>query len=100
MSQCFSCQSPLPDYLLSGSVGRSETCARCHSDVRCCKNCQYYDLAAEWQCREHIPEPVKEKERANFCELFQLKKSAAGKGDKKPSGRDDLLKAAEALFKK
>jgi hypothetical protein len=39
---------------------------------------------------------VKEKDRANRCEYFQAGSGLGGGGSKK----EDLLKAAEALFKK
>jgi hypothetical protein len=36
-------------------------------------NCKFYDPSAHWQCRENIPEEVREKDKANFCEYFQLR---------------------------
>lgn len=75
---------------------RSE-CAKCLEDLHCCKNCQHFDPNASRQCREPSAEPPREKERSNFCDYFCAKNNASlGAGHK----RDDLLSAAEALFKK
>jgi hypothetical protein len=44
-----------------------------------------------------MAEPVLEKERANFCELFEpTDRPAGGKGG---PAADDLVKAAESVFK-
>ena len=96
---CFSCQKNFDESLFSMSVGRSETCSSCGSDIRCCLNCQYYEKNSEWECRENISEPVKDKERSNYCDFFRLKKDGQAIGNNENS-KNDLLKAAEALFKK
>ncbi len=36
-----------------------------------CRNCGFYLPGAHWDCRETIPEAVREKDRANFCEFFR-----------------------------
>lgn len=81
----------------SDRVGLRAECEKCGNDVHVCKNCQFYDPKAYNECREPQAEVVMEKDRANRCEYFQ-----AGAGQGKASGptKDDLLKAAEALFKK
>ena len=38
-----------------------------------CKNCTFYEPGAHWDCRETIPEAVRDKERANFCDYFKLR---------------------------
>ncbi len=37
-----------------------------------CRNCRFYEPGAHWDCRETISEPVREKDRANFCDFFML----------------------------
>ena len=38
--------------------------------MKICKNCRFYDPGAKYECREHIQDPVREKEQENFCEYF------------------------------
>jgi len=46
-----------------------------------------------WDCRETIPEPVKEKDRANFCGYFSL-------ADTPPSGGHSESKEKKNKAKK
>lgn len=77
-------------------IGLREECGKCRNDVHVCKNCAFYDVTAYNECREPQAEVVREKDRANHCEYFQPGKATGGGGKTK----DDLLSAAEALFKK
>ena len=81
------------------SFTRSDTCSKCAADLKACIQCRHYEPLARWECRESVSERVAEKEKANFCEWFQPRASAAG-GVAAAPNRDDLLKAADALFKK
>ncbi len=71
MAYCYFCGSALPENL---EVGRSTTCPSCGKDVKICLNCTFYAPGAHWDCRETIPDPVREKDRANFCDFFVLSK--------------------------
>ncbi len=73
-----------------------EECPACKNDVHVCRNCKFYDPKVYNECLEPQAEVVMEKDRANRCEYFQATDRSGGGGAKK----DDLLKAAEALFKK
>lgn len=81
---------------IKGKVGRSDVCFHCGMDLRCCKQCKFFDSHVYNECREVSAERVLDKEKANFCEYFlpvgarqaSLNKSA------------DARKALEALFKK
>lgn len=81
-------------------IGRSESCPHCGSDLRCCLNCRHYDRNAHRECRENIPELVREKDRGNFCDFFQVRAGAAAAGAGGGPSREDLLKKAMDLFKK
>ena len=89
---CFSCGKGL-DYPI-GIVRRDE-CEHCGADVHACKNCAFYDASSYNECRETSAEVCLEKERANFCDYFQ-----AGAGSGGTQSKEDLMSAAEALFKK
>ncbi|RKX86234.1 MAG: hypothetical protein DRP57_01970 [Spirochaetes bacterium] len=55
-------------------IYRSSTCPFCSKDLKICYNCKFYSEGAHWDCLETIHEPVREKDRANFCEFFRFKK--------------------------
>lgn len=90
---CFKCSGEL--VLLQG-FSRREECLHCGADVHVCKNCKFYDRNAYNECLEPSADCVKDKERTNFCDYFQL---ITGSNPTK-SSKDDLVAAAEALFKK
>lgn len=66
---CWKCGT---EYKLPGMPGRSETCARCSSDLKVCLNCISYDPHVAQQCRDGRADPVAEKHLANYCEYFEL----------------------------
>jgi hypothetical protein len=90
--KCFSCQTDLRFTL---AISRRDECPKCRADVRVCKNCHFYDPKAYNECRETSAEVVREKDRATLCDYFQ-----PGDLANTQKSRDDLLAAAEALFKK
>ena len=81
---------------INGKVMKNDECPNCSRDLRCCKQCKFYDLHAYNDCKEVMAERVVDKERANFCEYFVLRGSSLGKVNK----GQDAKKALEALFKK
>lgn len=91
--KCFHCGTELK---YNDRVGIREECPQCRNDVHVCKNCSFYDAKAYNECREPSAEVVREKDRANHCDFFQAGSGSGGGGKSK----EDLLKAAEALFKK
>ena len=64
--ECYHCGKVLE---FDSVIGRSEECG-CGSDVRCCKNCRFYDERSHQQCVESQADKVSEKERGNFCGYF------------------------------
>ncbi len=77
-------------------VSRNDTCPHCGKDVRCCKQCKFYDTHAYNDCREVAAERIVDKERANFCDYYVMRGSARGKMNR----TQDAKKALEALFQK
>lgn len=65
MAQCFKCGG-----LLAERIYRNTLCESCGADAKVCLNCTFYEPGAHWDCRETIPEAVREKDRANFCDYF------------------------------
>ena len=75
-------------------VGRRDVCLGCGTDLRCCRNCRFYDLPSHNQCREPQAERQVDKERGNFCEWFAL-------GRVRGAGAvEDVRGRLEALFGK
>ncbi len=97
---CYKCKKMIPWSALDG-IMRRDTCPHCGTDSHACKNCRHYDTSAHWECREHITEAVKDKEKGNYCDFFQPRQgeaSAAQGGQVRP--KSSAWSAAEALFKK
>ncbi len=89
---CFKCHEKLE---VLEPVSRKEECYRCKSDVRCCRNCHFYDAKVYNECQETQADRVLEKERSNLCDFFKPRKGGLQIMDEKESA----LSAAEALFK-
>jgi hypothetical protein len=95
MFNCAFCNGVLD---ITESVSRQDTCPHCQRDLRCCKQCKFYDPRAYNECREVSAERIVDKERANFCDFFVLRgtKGAGRRSDKVKEAKEAL----EALFKK
>ncbi|HDR16929.1 MAG TPA: hypothetical protein ENN79_15875 [Desulfobacteraceae bacterium] len=81
---------------ISERVVKSDECPRCGRDLRCCRQCAFYDPGAYNECREVSAEQVVDNERANSCEYFTprgLQATAERPGE-------NAKRALEALFKK
>ena len=90
--QCFDCQKEIE---IPREFSRREECPECGADIHACKNCVFYDESSYNDCRESSADVFPEKERANHCDYFQISSEL-----KSQSSKEDLLSAAEALFKK
>jgi transcription initiation factor IIE alpha subunit len=90
---CFACKNEI---IFEVKMQRQDTCPHCGADLHCCKNCKYHDPGAHNQCTETIAEYVQDRERANFCTLFEFIV-----GPRPTDEQASLAKAKlEALFKK
>jgi hypothetical protein len=81
---------------LSNRIERNDTCPHCGNDLRCCKQCSFYDPHAYNECKEILAERIVDKERANFCEFFVVGDTPQKRKNRKQDAKDAL----EALFKK
>ncbi len=97
MMQCAFCKK---GFTMKDKVMRHDVCPHCGWDLRCCKQCKFYDYNAYNECQEVMAERVIEKERANFCEYFVLRGSVPAGADAGTSKQEEAKKALEALFKK
>ncbi|MBN8549174.1 MAG: hypothetical protein J0M12_07675 [Deltaproteobacteria bacterium] len=94
--QCYKCgaEQALSD---RRSVGRTESCLKCASDLHCCRNCSFYDEKAYNSCREPQADRVLEKNRSNFCDFFEF---AADRSMGTDNAKNKALDALNDLFKK
>ncbi len=69
---CWKCGKAI---IAEGPVGRSAACDSCGADTRSCKNCRFYSPGSWHDCLERVEDGVRDKERANFCDHFQLNPS-------------------------
>jgi hypothetical protein len=76
-------------------VFRTSQCAGCGGDLKVCLNCSFHQPGAQWDCGEHVEEPVREKDRANFCSHFRFRdgpSSPPDRGPVRPGARKDFDK--------
>ena len=91
--QCYHCGNALAE----ADYGRQESCSKCGRSTRVCRNCRHYDRSHNNECREEQAGRIVEKEKANFCEWFQVN---SGSVNSNAPSKDQLKSAADALFKK
>jgi len=96
MPTCWSCSSPLP-YPNFAPVPREAECPKCARDLHACRNCRHYDPGVNNKCREPNAEWVTDRERANFCEFFQLADAPRGAGG--PDRSAEARKKLDDLFR-
>ncbi len=68
---CWKCKENIK---VSEPVSRSAECPVCHADLHSCRNCTFYSPGSHYDCHETVDELVKDKEKANFCDNFKIKK--------------------------
>jgi hypothetical protein len=94
MRICHFCGDQLDEKM---EVYRSSVCVSCGKDLKICYNCRFYSKGAHNDCLETSAEPVRDKDRANFCDYFQFKDSASA-GGTDPSRKDHAKKDFLKLF--
>jgi len=83
----------LVDVLLP--LPRLAECSHCRAQLHVCRMCVFYDPAVGQQCREPVADSVTDKQRANFCGYFQIRRDAySAQPDQTAAARAQ----ADALF--
>ncbi|MEX0735782.1 MAG: hypothetical protein WD944_07660 [Steroidobacteraceae bacterium] len=90
---CWKCGASLAE--LSLPFGRADYCRACRAEVHVCRMCRFYDVTKAKQCAEPVADPVRDKERANFCGYFE---PAAGRYRPPAAAADETRDALNALF--
>lgn len=91
---CYHCQKTIP-VLGAFKITRTEECPYCSTSLHCCRMCSFYDPKVYNECRETNADRIVDKEKANFCDYFNL-----SDGKNAENVKEDLLNSAAALFKK
>lgn len=95
---CWSCGKPTG---LISKVARGDQCPNCSADLRTCRGCRHFDPTRRFQCRETIDHNVIDKEKSNFCDMFQMRnmiKTGGGVSFSRDS-KDTKKKSFDDLFK-
>ncbi|MBI5137403.1 MAG: hypothetical protein HZA24_08745 [Nitrospirae bacterium] len=82
----------------AGQPGRRDQCPACLADLHACHACRFHDPRAHNQCREPKAEWQPKRDRANFCDLFELAEQPAGKTGA-PDRETDRQRQLDDLFK-
>jgi hypothetical protein len=93
LARCHGCGQELE---LGATVGRRDMCEECDAELHCCLMCRHYDQQAAKQCKEPQAEPPPDKDRANFCDFFELGSGPAAERD----AASDARAAFDRLFTK
>ncbi|EID84247.1 hypothetical protein MSI_22750 [Treponema sp. JC4] len=88
---CKNCGKPIPE----GTIYRDSTCPSCGADLHSCINCKFYAPGSHYDCHETIEEPVRDKDRSNFCDFF--KPAVIGTDAGLAGGTDKAQKARDAF---
>jgi hypothetical protein len=91
---CYHCHKKIPVFGPI-KIARTEECPYCSTSLHCCKMCKFFDSTVYNECLESNAERIVDKEKANFCDYFNLSSGTSNK-----ASREDLLKSADSLFKK
>lgn len=91
MGNCYNCGEEF-----EVKVYRNTECYNCGKDAKVCLNCKFYSPGSHWDCNESIREAVREKDRANFCDFFEL--SSNYKESSGNSKKDAAKKSFDSLF--
>jgi hypothetical protein len=85
-----------------GEITVEAACPHCNAPLHCCRTCRGFDVAARWQCRATIEEPVGDKAKANRCGHYEprLVLDTTGRRSDTPQGSGGPRSAFENLFKR
>ncbi|WP_027728320.1 hypothetical protein [Treponema sp. C6A8] len=90
---CKKCGKPMPE----GTIYRDSTCQNCGADLHSCINCKFYAPGSHYDCHETIEEPVRDKERSNFCDFFKPAVTGTSSGLAGGTPADKAQKARDAF---
>lgn len=63
--KCASCGTKAPNSILAETA-----CTKCNGDLHTCRQCNYFDPGARFECSRKITARIVNKNARNTCELF------------------------------
>jgi len=95
---CWNCGEPTG---IRDKVSRADACVKCMADLRCCRGCRHFDPTRRFQCKEPIETGIPNKEKANFCDFFQMRNVVKQPGgmSHQTDDKEDRKKRFDDLFK-
>lgn len=87
---CWSCGGNLK----AGDYQREGECPWCRKQTHVCRNCRFFEPGRPNDCQEPVAEPVRDKNRANFCDYLEPSSEAYLPG----ADPDALRASADSLF--
>lgn len=76
--------------------GRGDDCPKCGFDLHTCRNCKHHDIRYNNECRIPETESVRDRERSNFCDQFEI--SPGREGTDQPDKAEEARKKFNQLF--
>ncbi len=105
--------------VLNSGFDPNGKCPKCSLELHCCKQCRFFDSAAQFECTQPIPERITPKDARNNCKFYEFRTTvekdtaptsyaqktpaAGGVGGSlaaAPPRHNDARQAFEDLFKK
>jgi hypothetical protein len=105
--------------VLNSGFDPNGKCPKCSLELHCCKQCRFFDSAAQFECTQPIPERITPKDARNDCKFYEFRTTvekdtaptsyaqkapaAGGVGGSLPAApprHNDARQAFEDLFKK
>ena len=97
MKRCNSCGT---EWKGEARPGFRALCPKCDAYIRVCLNCEYFDRGLASGCRLTTTEPVREKDKPNFCEEFQFVERPETPPLASPKKAESARDKFDKLFKK
>ena len=63
--KCANCGVPAPT-----TINSTSTCSKCNAELHSCRQCNYFDPSAHFECSRKIIKRIVNKNANNLCELF------------------------------
>lgn len=82
----------------SPNIGLESTCEKCKADLHTCRQCNYFDPSARFECSKPIKARIVNKNARNTCELFAPRTVVERETSSGPP--KDARQAFAKLFKK
>jgi hypothetical protein len=91
--KCAACGAKAPP-----TISFSSSCPNCKAELHTCRQCNYFDPSARFECRKSIPARIVNKNARNTCELFAPR--TVVERETSSGAPSDARQAFAKLFKK